>query len=256
MVLPRAGLGGSGLVRQANGAVSARLRPFALVVPVLLGALALSGCGKSLAGPNMAVGDAAYQNFAATHGETTAFDYRIGPLDKVDITVFEETDISVKGAVVDASGDVSMPLIGRIPAAGLKPTELADHIAARLQEKFYVNPQVTVALASSVAQKITVEGEVTEPGIYQLTGPTTLVDTIALAKGETDNAKTRQVAIIRYIDGKRTGAVFNLEAIRRGDAPDPEVLPKDRVIVGHSNGKQTWHDLLKAAPLLNVFAQF
>lgn len=224
----------------------------------LLVALSLvaGGCSRNLSGVNMRVGDAAYEHFPGTRGETTALDYRIGPLDKLDITVFQEADISLKSAVVDASGNVSMPLIGRVKAAGLNSSELADKIAAKLEERFYVNPQVTVAVASSVAQKITVEGEVVEPGIYQLTGPTTLVDTIALAKGETENAKTREVAVIRYVDGKRMGAIFNLEEIRRGDVADPEILPKDVVIVGHSTGKQAWHDLLKAAPLLNVFAQF
>jgi polysaccharide export outer membrane protein len=248
--MDRSGSGRSGIEREGTS-----FRWSRSAVPALI-LLALTGCGTSLAGPHMRTGAGAYQQFPGTNGKSTALDYRLGPLDRVDITVFQEADISLKGAVVDASGDVSMPLIGRVKAVGLKSTELADLIAAKLQERFYVNPQVTVAIASSVAQKITVEGEVTDPGIYQLTGPTTLVDTIALAKGETENAKLGEVAIIRYIDGKRMGAIFDLERIRRGDDPDPEILPKDVVIVGHSANKQTWHDLLKAAPLLNAFAQF
>jgi len=260
MIKPQAGsrrLAAGQAVSSCARGVSATPRIAALQrAGVLSIALALAGCGATLTGPNMRTGPQAYQQFPGTNGQSSAQDYRIGPLDHIDINVFQEPDMTIKGAPVDASGNVVMPLIGKVQAAGLKSTDLADRIAARLQERFYVNPQVTVSVASSVAQRITVEGEVIDPGIYQLSGPTTLVDTIALAKGETENAKVEEVAIIRYVDGKRTGGIFNLASIRRGDSADPEILPKDVVIVGHSASKQTWHDLLKAAPLLNVFAQF
>jgi polysaccharide export outer membrane protein len=77
-----------------------------------------------------------------------------------------------------------------------------------------------------------------------------------LAKGETENAAVRQVAVVRVSNGKRTGAVFDLGRIRRGEDKDPQLIPRDVVIVGHSTGKRIWHDVLRAAPLLNVFAQF
>ncbi|MEX6913298.1 polysaccharide biosynthesis/export family protein, partial [Pseudomonas aeruginosa] len=75
-----------------------------------------------------------------------------------------------------------------IQAAGNTSTQLADLLAAKLAERFYVNPQVTVTVASSVAQRVTVQGDVKEPGIYPISGPTTLLDTIALAKGESEDA--------------------------------------------------------------------
>ena len=222
---------------------------------VMLCAL-LGACASTNVGPNIRAGAAAYALIPAPEGGPAAQNYRIGPLDIVEISIFQEPDISSKGILVDAAGNVSMPLIGRVQAAGLTTTELADFLAAKLAERFYVNPQVTVAVSSSVAQRVTVQGEVSEPGIYPLQGPTTLLDAVALAKGETENAALRQTVVIRYIDGKRMGAVFDLQRIRRGDDKDPAVLARDVIIVGHSASKKAWHDVLRAAPLLNVFAQF
>jgi polysaccharide export outer membrane protein len=218
--------------------------------------LGLAACAGPNIGPNMAVGSNSYNVIPAPAAGGGAQDYIIGPLDTIDITVFQEADISAKGLVVDASGNISMPLVGRIEAAGRTTTQLADELARKLGERFYVNPQVSVSVAGAVSQRVTVEGQVTEPGIYQIRGPTTLLDAVALAKGETDNASLKQVVVIRNIDGKRMAAAFNIERIRRGDDLDPAIYGRDVIIVGHSNQKQIWHDLLKAAPLLNVFAQF
>lgn len=226
-----------------------------LIGLVLLGSV-VGACSNSNVGPNIRAGTAAYDIMPAPAGGPTAQTYRIGPLDTVEISVFQEPDISSKGILVDAAGNISMPLIGRVQAAGRTTTELADFLAAKLAERFYVDPQVTVAVSSSVAQRVTVEGEVTEPGIYAIQGPTTLLDTVALAKGETENAALRQVVVVRYIEGKRMGAVFDLQGIRRGDNLDPAVLPRDVIVVGHSAAKKAFHDVLRAAPLLNVFAQF
>ena len=231
----------------------------AIFISVALLSTMLCGCADDNIGPNLRTGDQAYVTIPAPAGEPRVQDYRIGALDTVDITVFQEPDISTRGVVVDASGVISMPLIGRVAAAGQTSTELADLLAAKFAERFYVNPQVTVTVASSVAQRVTVQGDVKEPGIYPISGPTTLLDTIALAKGESEDAALREVIVIRYIDGKRTGAVFDLKRIRRGDDADPAIAPRDMIIVGHSTGKSVWHDVLRAAPLLNgfgVFAQF
>lgn len=216
----------------------------------------LSACTDNNVGSEIRAGGQAYLLIPASPSEPTARDYRIGPLDTLSINVFQEADISSAATVVDAAGNISMPLIGRIKAADRTAAELADHLAERLAERFYVDPQVTVTVVSSVAQRVTVQGEVNEPGIYPISGPTTLLDAVALAKGETENAALREAVVIRYVDGQRMGAVFDLKAIRRGDAPDPAITARDVIIVGHSNSKRIWHDVLRAAPLLNVFTQF
>ncbi|WP_206242066.1 polysaccharide biosynthesis/export family protein [Novosphingobium terrae] len=238
-----------------SGRVTGRMILLGAVTAVLA-AMSLTGCSGSFGHSPLAQGPGAYKVIPAPDDDGSVPEYRIGPLDSVDVTVFQEADISAKGIPVDAAGDIAMPLIGRVHAAGKTSVELADFVAHQLGERYYVNPQVTVSVASSVSQRVTVEGQVTEPGIYPIHGATTLLDAIALAKGETENAAYRQVAIIRIQNGKRTGAVFDISHIRRGEDKDPQLLPRDVIIVGHSTGKQVWHDLLRAAPLLNVFAQF
>jgi polysaccharide export outer membrane protein len=104
-----------------------------------------------------------------------------------------------------------------------------------------------------VSQKVVVQGEVTEPGVYEIKGHATLLEVISMAKGETKVAATRQVAVFRNISGQRTGALFDVAAIRRGEAADPELLGSDVVIVGLSNAKSTWRDILATAPMLAVF---
>jgi polysaccharide export outer membrane protein len=123
----------------------------------LIGVVALSAmlgaCADDNVGPNLRTGEAAYETIPAPVGAPRVQDYRIGALDTLDIVVFQEADISTRGVVVDAAGVISMPLIGRIQAAGNTSTQLADLLAAKLAERFYVNPQVTVTVASSVAQR-------------------------------------------------------------------------------------------------------
>lgn len=222
---------------------------------VLVCLLLATGCTPSLRGPNVRVGEEAYALIPPPTPENAALDYVIGPLDTIDINVFNEPEISSKGVPVDAVGNLALPLIGRVRASGMTATSLADMLRDRYG-RYYVDPQITVIVTSSVSQRVTVQGQVEEPGLYDVRGGTTLLDAIALAKGEAEDAALREVLIIRVIEGKRMAAMFDLHRIRRGDDPDPAILGKDVIIVGHSNTKQAWHDVLRAAPLLNVFTQF
>lgn len=195
--------------------------------------------------------------YAALDSEAPAqanADYRIGPLDSVSVSVFQEPELSTKAPIqVDASGDINLPLVGLVTAAGKTGTELSAEIAARLGERYLVDPQVTVAVVSSVSQKVTVQGEVTEPGVYDIKGPTTLLEALSLARGETRVAALNEVVVFRTINGKRFGGVFDVESIRSGAAADPKILGNDVIVVGTSRSKSIWRDVLGAAPILNVF---
>lgn len=209
-----------------------------------------SGCAENLTGANVRKGAAAYAGIPAPNESDDITEYKIGPLDTMDITVFQEPDISYKGVVVDASGNIAMPLIGQVHAADLTSQQLSAQLAAKLSEKFYVNPQVSVTVTNAVSQQVTVEGQVTEPGIYALKGPTTLLDAVALAKGETEVAANDRVVIIRFIGKQRMAAMFDLTAIRRGDEKDPAILGRDVVVVGHSATKQIYQDLIRSSPVI------
>ncbi|WP_324808314.1 polysaccharide biosynthesis/export family protein [Sphingomonas sp. LY29] len=220
---------------------------------LLLLVFSLSACAGKNVGPGLARGDAAYQSIVAAPVDQSVRDYRIGPLDTIDVAVFQEPELTLKAVQIDAAGNLAFPLIGTVPASGRTAAELSEEIARRLGERYLVDPQVTVVVAGSVSQKVVVQGQVTEPGVYEIKGPTTLLEALSMAKGETRTAALKEVVVFRIVNGQRMGGVFDVASIRRGEAGDPALLGNDVVVVGYSNTKGLWRDVLAAAPLLNVF---
>lgn len=216
--------------------------------------LVLAGCvGEK---PKLPEGAAATAMFPAPTPDNAARSYRIGPLDTIAVTVFQEPDLTVKDVPVDASGSVILPLIGELHAADLTTAQLSAEIARRLQSRYLENPQVSVLVETSVSQKVTVEGSVTEPGVYEIKGRTTLLDALAMAKGTSRVAALDQVVIFREINGQTQGALFSAKKITLGQQPDPEILGNDTVVVGLSNIKAAWRDILTASPLIGAFSRY
>lgn len=196
---------------------------------------------------------------AETAGPTTpsasgvGADYRIGPNDQLDVTVFDVPELS-RAVQVDAGGKITMPLIGQLTAAGQTPTELASVVTADFKQKYVKNPLVTVTVKDAVSERVTVDGAVVQPGIYPLPGPTTLLQAIALAKGpDTKSSEEHHVSLIRLVNGTRQTSHFDLTAIRAGRAPDPMVQARDIIVVPTSGGKAFWHGLVSIAPALALF---
>lgn len=211
-----------------------------------------AGCTK----PNLPSGPAAYTNFPAPNEDQGLRNYRIGPLDTLNITVFQEPDLTLKEVQVDAGGNLLLPLIGSVRAAGMTSGELSGEIAQRLESRFLENPQVSVIVASSVSQKVIVEGSVNEAGVYEIKGRTTLLEALAMAKGTNRVAALSEVVVFRNIKGERMGALFDVGKIRRGEADDPEILGNDTVVVGFSYLKGAWRDFLTTAPIIGAFSNF
>ncbi len=224
-------------------------------VVAVLSSVALSACAASQPMTNLPSGTNAYAVIPAAPAtpQPTLADYKIGTLDTLDVTVFQEPDLSAKALQVDAAGTIALPLVGTIQARGKSPAELSRAIEQVLGNKYLRNPQVTVTVAASVSQKVSVEGEVTEPGVYPLTGPTTLLGVIAMAKGETEVATLKQVVVFRNVNGQREGAVFDVASIRRGVAADPVIEGNDMVVVGYSAAKRFWKNVVSAAPMFSIF---
>lgn len=178
--------------------------------------------------------------------------YLIGPFDKLRIDVFGIEELSEKEVQTDASGRISFPLVGVLEAAGQTPDELAAQIEERLRGRFVRDPQVTVNLEETVSQVITVDGEVREPGLYPVLGRMTLMRAVATAKGAGEFARLSDVVIFRTVNGQKMAALYNLKAIRRGAYEDPEVFANDVVVVGDSQARRIFRDVLQASPLLTT----
>ena len=179
-------------------------------------------------------------------------DYKIAPMDTLTIKVFKADDLSGDYAV-DLAGHISLPLVGQIEAANLTTEELDSELTKLLGAKYYEHPDVSVAIKSSTAHVVTVDGSVNQSGQFPVAGQLTLIQAVALAHGTDQNANPRRVAVFRTIGGKREAAAFDLTAIRRGEAPDPTIYPGDVVVVDGSKIKEVQKQLLQAVPLLYVF---
>jgi polysaccharide export outer membrane protein len=84
----------------------------------------------------------------------------------------------------------------------------------------------------------------------------TLLQSLAMAKGPTENANPRRVAVFRQRSGQRVAAAFDLTAIRRGEAEDPKVYAGDIVVVDGSQIKQIQREVLQTLPILGIFNPF
>lgn len=215
--------------------------------------LAVAACASPR--PLLPAGAAAYRVIPAPTTGAVA-DYRIGALDELTITVFREADLSLEKQRVDASGNLLFPLIGAVRAGGRTTEQVARDIAQRLDARFVRDPQVTVTVVSSQSQRVTVEGSVQAPGVYEIGASATLLEALARAQSPTNVARLDQVVVFRMIDGQRTGAVFDLRRIRAGLDADPRILGGDTVVVGFSAVRGAFRDFLSAAPLLAVFRPF
>jgi polysaccharide export outer membrane protein len=183
-------------------------------------------------------------NAAAMHE-----DYVIGPLDTLNLKVFPEADLG--GDVrVDASGNIELPLIGEVGAAGKTPHQLATELTAKLGEKYFQSPSVVVAVTQSVTNRYTVTGAVAKPGVYDVAGKTTLMQAIAEAQGVNEFANEHDVVIFRTIHEKRAAAVVNLTLVMKGKVDDPEIYPGDTIVVATSNSKHVLHEIIGVTPIL------
>jgi polysaccharide export outer membrane protein len=179
-------------------------------------------------------------------------EYRIGPLDTLDITVFQVKDLTLEKVQVDAGGRILLPLVGQLTAQGKTTRQLSAEIAARLADHYLQNPQVSVVVDEAVSQKVSVEGAVNQAGVFPMKGRTSLLEAVALARGPSKDANLRRVAIVREVDGAQQASVFDMAAIEKGEAPDPEVLGSDTVVVATSGAKTFWHGFIEAIPGVNA----
>lgn len=217
-------------------------------LPIVIMVFALAGCaGGGKIAPSV-MQTPPRDLYPTTSGAPRSDEYRIGPLDELSITVFQEPDLSLESVPVDASGNILFPLIGMVGAAGKTSRELSLEIAQKLETRYLVDPQVLVNVATSASQVVTVEGQVTRPGRYEIKGQATLLTAIASAQGPTETAKLKEVIVFRSINDTRYAARFDLQAIRDGWAEDPVIKGNDIVVVGASSAKAIYHDILAALP--------
>jgi polysaccharide biosynthesis/export protein len=160
-------------------------------------------------------------------------DYRIQPLDTIDVSVFNETDLSVQRRV-SPQGYINYPLLGSVQVNGLTVGETETKLKDLLGRNYLVNPQVTVLVNHANSRHLVILGQVKSPGSYDIGDEgLTLVQAIARAGGFTDVAATDRVNVIRSENGVEKKIVVNVAAIIKGAdrSKDLELKPDDVISV-------------------------
>jgi len=158
-------------------------------------------------------------------------EFRLGPDDVIEVSVYQEKDLSTV-VPVRPDGKISIPLIGEMQASGKTATELQKEITQRYS-RFIAEPAVTVVVKEVNSPKVSVLGEVKNPGIYKIRERATLLDVLAMAGGTTEYAKKDQIHVIR-VDAKGTQQTIRikLDDQYQGKKVGPFfVLPYDQVYV-------------------------
>ena len=134
-------------------------------------------------------------------------DYVVGPQDVLTINSFDQADLSGRFAV-DADGTFTFPLIGRVKAGGLTLRQIEAELKKRLKDdKYFVNPQLSVAVEQFKSQKIFIVGEVRTPGAYPLSGDMSLIEALARA-GSTLPSASGEALIVHLAPGQTTADVL------------------------------------------------
>jgi polysaccharide export outer membrane protein len=143
--------------------------------------------------------------------------YVLGPNDRVRLKVYGEPDIAGEYEV-DNNGNVSIPLAGRIRAAGLTTRQLERSIASALSKGIVRDPRVNVEVA--LYRPYYILGEVKKGGEYPYRLGLTVMDAVASAGGFTYRANENKVYL------RRSGA--GAEEVYALDAPVP-IFPGDNI---------------------------
>jgi polysaccharide export outer membrane protein len=178
------------------------------IATVVLSAALLAAC----TGPSNLCGPAA--TAAATAGDAAG--YRLGPGDEIQVTVFDQVDLSGKFRL-DGRGSLALPLAGEVSANRLTTRELEQAIEDRLRDGDYLlHPQDSNEVLTY--RPFYILGEVNNPGQYEYQNGMTVTNAVALAGGYTYRAKQSEATI------ERGGCAIEAE-------PDTAVLPGEVITV-------------------------
>jgi polysaccharide export outer membrane protein len=163
--------------------------------------------------------------FAAQSTSSTA-DYRIGPDDLIQVTIYnipeQEARVTPRTVILRASqeGMIVVPLLGEVTVRGKTTAGLEQELTERYK-KYIRNPQVGV-LITEYRQRVSVMGAVQKPGVFELTGPKSVIDLIALAGGITERAGNQVHVYRQDNEGKRQNFVIDLMVLASSPQPTSE----------------------------------
>ena len=158
-------------------------------------------------------------------------DYVIGQGDLLEVFVWRNEQLS-REVVVRPDGKISLPLLQDIQAEGFSVVQLKNQITRMLNEHLD-NPRVSVIIKAIHSYRVSVLGRVRNPGVYPISGKTTLAEAIALAGGFTEWADKGDITVVSNEGGEEKKVVINYKKIASGKDPSQNIVLKrgDIIIV-------------------------
>jgi polysaccharide export outer membrane protein len=182
-------------------------------------------------------------SIGASQSGNSALDYRIGPDDLIQVTIYNIPEQEARATPrtvtlrVSQQGMIVVPLVGEVNVRGKTIADVQEELGKRYT-KYIRNPQVGV-MVTEYRQRVSVMGAVQKPGVFELTGPKTVMDMLALAGGVTERAGN-QVHVYRQDEkGNRQSQVIDLM-----------VLANNTGVI--SNDTQAINMALQAGDVVNV----
>lgn len=230
---------------------------FAAAVPLQAQTPVPVNAATATATPASAPPDASGAAAALTPSPAQGVDanYRISPNDLMEFDVFGVPDMK-RDVRVNASGEVSLPLIGQVPVAGLTAQAAARLIADRYKEKYLQDPQVSLFIKEFTTQRVAIEGAVLRPGVYPMAGQLTLLRALALSGGFAPYADINKIVVYRHgAGGAREQFTYDLDKVRAGQELDPNIRADDVIVVQRNARRTALRDSL-FSDILNTLNPF
>ncbi len=156
---------------------------------------------------------------------------RLGPEDVITVDVFEQPSYSRPNITIPPSGRINYPHIGQVMIAGRTTEEIEKEITEKLSE-YIRQPVVTVQIMQVHSLKFMVIGDVTSPGIYEMTKRMTVTEALARAGYVTRYGDLKNVNVLRMQpSGQPVPIPVNMKEVMKGKVEDVFLAPGDTVVV-------------------------
>lgn len=177
----------------------------------------------------------------------------VGDVLQMDVFGVEKLNRTVQ---VNPAGQIALPLVGVVGAAGKSVTALERDITSRYAQSYLQSPNIAIQIKESAVRRVIVDGEVNKPGAFAVSSRSTLMEAVAQAAGLKDTADPAKVYVYRTIGSAKLVANYSVADIRSGQIGNPPILGGDVVIVFSSSTKVAWQNLKDALGVARNVASF
>jgi len=198
----------------------------------------------------------------ASHQQPADADYVLGPGDQIRIHIINVDEVPKDPIVIGLDGAISLPFVGRVVVGGMTTAQAEAELDRRYKE-YLLHPDISVTVVEFQSQPVSVFGAVRTPGVQQVQGNRTVVETLSMAGGLADNAGSR-LKVTRSLKwgalplpnaaqdptGQFSVAEISLKSLFEARNPEENILvkPNDVISVPAADTVYVLGHVLKAGP--------